>query len=169
MRSLRAATIAKLIYPAGFYRRKAEQIREISRMLLERHDGRVPADLDLLLELPGVGRKTANLVLTLGFDKPGICVDIHVHRICNRLGWVRTKQPADTEQVLRRVLPPRFWPPINARPSPAGWTSSSAEVLPLRGDVSRRHALPLTVRWCRPGSLPAHSSKSPPALGPAVA
>jgi endonuclease-3 len=102
-----------LIYPAGFYRRKAEQIREISCMLLERHEGRVPDDLDLLLELPGVGRKTANLVLTLGFDKPGICVDIHVHRICNRLGWVRTKQPDDTEQVLRRVLPPRFWTPIN--------------------------------------------------------
>ncbi len=113
MRRLRAATISKLIYPAGFYRRKAEQIREISRMLLERHDGRVPADLDLLLELPGVGRKTANLVITLGFDKPGICVDIHVHRICNRLGWVRTKQPDDTEQVRRRVLPRRFWTPIN--------------------------------------------------------
>ena len=113
MRRLRAATISKLIYPAGFYRRKAEQIREISRMLLERHHGRVPDDLDLLLELPGVGRKTANLVVTLGFDKPGICVDVHVHRICNRLGWVRTKHPDETEQALRRVLPRRFWTPIN--------------------------------------------------------
>jgi endonuclease-3 len=113
MLKLRAATIARLIYPAGFYRRKAEQIRGISRALLDLHDGRVPDDIDDLLELPGVGRKTANLVVTLGFGKPGICVDTHVHRITNRLGWVRTGHPDKTEQVLREILPPRHWIPIN--------------------------------------------------------
>jgi endonuclease-3 len=113
MLKLRTATIAKLIYPAGFYRRKAEQIRGISRMLLDEHGGRVPDDIDALLELPGVGRKTANLVVTLGFGKPGICVDTHVHRISNRLGWVETSHPDKTEQALREILPRRHWIPIN--------------------------------------------------------
>lgn len=113
MLRLRTGTIAGLIYPAGFYRRKAEQIRGISRMLLERHDGQVPDEIDELLQLPGVGRKTANLVVTLGFGKPGICVDIHVHRISNRLGWVRTRHPDETEQALRAILPRRHWIPIN--------------------------------------------------------
>jgi len=113
MRRLRAATIARLIYPAGFYRRKAEQIRAISRILLERHRGRVPDTLEELLELPGVGRKTANLVVTLGFDKPGICVDVHVHRIANRMTWVATRHPDETEEALRTVLPRRYWIPIN--------------------------------------------------------
>lgn len=113
MARLRPATIGKLIFPAGFYRRKGEQIREISRMLIRRFSGKVPGDIDALLELPGVGRKTANLVVTLGFGKPGICVDVHVHRITNRLGWVLTRQPDDTEQALREILPPRFWIPIN--------------------------------------------------------
>ncbi len=113
MRRLRAATIAKLIYPVGFYRRKAEQIREISRQLLERFDGDVPAEIDELLTFSGVGRKTANLVVTLGFRKPGICVDTHVHRITNRLGWIETRHPDETEQILRRILPRRHWIPIN--------------------------------------------------------
>jgi endonuclease-3 len=113
MLRLREATIAKLIYPAGFYRRKAGQIRAISKGLIEHHAGSVPDTIDALLELPGVGRKTANLVVTLGFDKPGICVDVHVHRITNRLLWVRTKRPDETEQVLRGVLPRRHWIPIN--------------------------------------------------------
>ena len=106
-------TIEKAIFPAGFYRRKAIQIREISRMLVDRHGGNVPDTIDELLELPGVGRKTANLVVTLGFDRPGICVDIHVHRIANRLGWVRTATPDDSEAQLRKVLPRRWWIPIN--------------------------------------------------------
>jgi endonuclease-3 len=113
MLKLSAADIAELIYPAGFYRRKAEQIREISRRLLRDHAGRVPEEMDELLELPGVGRKTANLVVTLGFGKPGICVDTHVHRICNRLGWVRTLHPDRTEEALRKMLPRRHWIPIN--------------------------------------------------------
>ena len=113
MSRLRPETVAKLIYPAGFYRRKAEQIREISRVLLRDHAGGVPDAIDELMELPGVGRKTANLVVTLAFGKPGICVDTHVHRIANRLNWVRTDHPDRTEQVLRRVLPRRYWIPIN--------------------------------------------------------
>ena len=113
MMRLREATIAREIFPAGFYRRKAAQIRGISRQLVERHGGRVPGTIDELLELPGVGRKTANLVVTLGFRKPGICVDIHVHRITNRLGWVRTTHPDRTEERLREVLPRRHWIPIN--------------------------------------------------------
>ena len=113
MSKVRQATIAKLIYPAGFYNRKAEQIREISKILLAEYGGRVPDSLESLLKLPGVGRKTANLVVTLGFGKPGICVDIHVHRISNRLGWVETSHPDETEQVLRAILPRRHWIPIN--------------------------------------------------------
>lgn len=111
---LRASRIEGLIYPAGFYRTKAGRILEISRILLERHAGRVPDTIDGLLELPGVGRKTANLTVTLGYGKPGICVDTHVHRISNRLGWVDTKRPDDTEEALRRTLPRRYWIPINA-------------------------------------------------------
>lgn len=113
MLGLRESTIARLIYPVGFYRRKAAQIREVSRILLERHGGRVPDTIEELLELPGVGRKTANLTVTLGFGKPGICVDTHVHRICNRFGWVKTGHPDATEMELRRILPKRWWIPIN--------------------------------------------------------
>jgi endonuclease-3 len=113
MRKLRRPTIAKLIYPAGFYNRKAEQIQKISRILDESHQGRVPHEMDALLAFPGVGRKTANLVITLGFDLPGICVDTHVHRIVNRLGWVKTTSPDQTEMVLREILPAQHWIPIN--------------------------------------------------------
>lgn len=107
------ARIARAIYPAGFYRTKATTLRDIARVLVSENDGRVPDDLDALLRLKGVGRKTANLVLTLGFRKPGICVDVHVHRISNRLGFVRTKTPDETEHVLRATLPTRWWIPIN--------------------------------------------------------
>ena len=113
MLRLRRETISKLIYPVGFYRRKAEQIHEICRALLHRYEGKVPDTIDELLSLPGVGRKTANLVVTLGFGRPGICVDTHVHRISNRLGWVRTRNPHQTEQALRALLPGRHWIPIN--------------------------------------------------------
>jgi len=105
--------IADAIYPAGFYRTKARTIKEICRTLLARHGGQVPDDLEALLTLKGVGRKTANLVVTIGFGKPGICVDTHVHRISNRLGIVRTRTPDESEQALRRVLPRRFWIPYN--------------------------------------------------------
>jgi endonuclease III len=113
MLKLTQATIAKTIYPVGFYRTKAKQIRAISRQLLSQQGGRVPDTIEQLLELPGVGRKTANLTITLGFGKLGICVDTHVHRIANRMGWVSTKTPDDTEAALRLTLPKRWWIPIN--------------------------------------------------------
>jgi len=113
MLRLPAATIAKTIYPVGFYRTKAKQIRAISRILIARHGGKVPDTIEELIALPGVGRKTANLTVTLGFGKPGICVDTHVHRIANRLGWVATKTPDATETALRAILPKRWWIPIN--------------------------------------------------------
>jgi endonuclease-3 len=101
--------IERAIFPVGFYRTKARVIRQLCRDLLERFDGRVPDDLDALLSLKGVGRKTANLVVTVGFGKPGICVDTHVHRISNRLGFVRTRTPEETEAALRARLPRRHW------------------------------------------------------------
>ena len=113
MVKLESGAIAKTIYPVGFYRTKARQIRAISAILLSRHGGRVPDTIEELLVLPGVGRKTANLTVTLGFGKAGICVDTHVHRIANRLGWVATKAPDDTEAALRVLLPKRWWIPIN--------------------------------------------------------
>jgi endonuclease-3 len=113
MLRLRASTIEKLIYPVGFYRTKARAILDVCRALLDRFGGAVPNDLDALLTLNGVGRKTANLVLTLGFKSQGICVDTHVHRITNRWGYVRTKAPNDTEQALRKILPPEHWIEIN--------------------------------------------------------
>jgi len=113
MLRLEAGTIAKLIYPVGFYRRKSIQILEISRRLLAENGGRVPDTIDELLTLPGVGRKTANLTVTLGYGRPGICVDTHVHRISNRLGWVATRTPEQTEMRLRQIMPRRLWIPIN--------------------------------------------------------
>jgi endonuclease III len=101
--------IEKAIYPVSFYRTKARTIHEICRQLLSRYGGKVPSDLEELLSLPGVGRKTANIVVTLGFQKPGIAVDTHVHRISNRLGYVRTPTPDKTEMALRRKLPPKYW------------------------------------------------------------
>ena len=109
MLKLSEEEIGKAIYPAGFYRNKARTIREISRALLEKYKGSVPDTIEELLKLKGVGRKTANLVISLGFDKDGICVDTHVHRISNRLGYVTTKTPEKTEHALREKLPKRFW------------------------------------------------------------
>jgi endonuclease III len=113
MVKLRVEEIRNLIYPAGFYRVKGENIKKISAILIEEHDGRVPPSQEALMKLPGVGLKTANLTLSLGFGLPYICVDIHVHRISNRLGWVRTKTPDETEKVLRNVLPQKHWIEIN--------------------------------------------------------
>lgn len=113
MLNLSVEEIAGLIYPAGFYRNKAEQIHEISRRLVADYGGNVPEGIDELLVFKGVGRKTANLVLTLGFGKPGICVDTHVHRICNRWGYVATKTPEATEAALRAILPSEYWIEIN--------------------------------------------------------
>jgi len=105
--------IARAIYPVGFYRSKARNLKELCRMLVERHQGKVPQDLNELLKLKGVGRKTANLVITLGFNRPGICVDTHVHRISNRLGLIRTKTPRESEEALKERLPQRYWIRLN--------------------------------------------------------
>jgi len=110
---LTEARIARLIFPAGFYRTKAANLRATARLLIERHGARVPADMDDLLALPGVGRKVANLVRGLAFGLDAICVDTHVHRISNRLGWVATREPAGTERALMRVLPRRHWIVVN--------------------------------------------------------
>lgn len=112
--------IERAIYPVGFYRTKARVVQEVARTLLERHGGRVPQRLDELLRLKGVGRKTANLVLTLAFGKDGICVDTHVHRISNRWGLVRTRTPEQTERELRRCLPKRYWKSFNGLLVPFG-------------------------------------------------
>ena len=112
--ALREDTIARLAYPAGFYRTKAASLRKIAAILLEQYQGEVPDDMDALLALPGVGRKTANLVLIEAFDLPGICVDVHVHRISNRTGWLCTKTPEETEMTLRKILPHKYWKGINA-------------------------------------------------------
>ena len=109
MRRLPAKRIERAIFPVGFYRTKARVLLGVCRDLLERFGGQVPDDIDRLLTLKGVGRKTANLVVTQGFNKPGICVDIHVHRISNRLGYVKTKNPTETETALRKQLPRRYW------------------------------------------------------------
>ncbi len=111
--ALPEAEIARLIFPAGFYRVKARQLRAICARLLDAYGAQVPDDIDALLTLPGVGRKTANLVVAEGFGKPAICVDVHVHRIVNRWGYVRTKTPEQTEMRLRKRLPPAWWIPIN--------------------------------------------------------
>lgn len=113
MIALAEKDIAALIYPAGFYNQKARQIRDLSRQIIDQCGGKVPDTIEGLVEFRGVGRKTANLVITLGYGKPGICVDTHVHRITNRWGYVKTKSPDQTEMALRAVLPRRHWIPIN--------------------------------------------------------
>jgi endonuclease-3 len=114
MAKLTRKQIERLIYPVSFYRHKASHVRETCRLLVERFNGRVPGTMEELLTLPGVGRKTANLVLILSFkSRKNICVDTHVHRLSNRLGWVKTRTPEETEQALYRRTRQRWWPYIN--------------------------------------------------------
>lgn len=113
MLELGVDAIRQLIYPVGFYKRKAENIVNICKLLINEYGSRVPDELDELLRIKGVGRKTANLVITLGFGKPGICVDTHVHRICNRLGYIETGSPEETERILREKLPRQYWIDLN--------------------------------------------------------
>lgn len=110
---LPVAKIQKAIYPVGFYRVKAERIKEIACQITTKHGGRVPDTIDELLKLKGVGRKTANLVIARGYNKPAICVDTHVHRITNRWGYVKTSTPEKTEFALRQKLPIKYWKDIN--------------------------------------------------------
>jgi len=106
--------IEKAIYPVGFYRIKARRIKKISKEIVQKYNSRVPDTIEELLKFEGVGRKTANLVVTLGYDKDGICVDTHVHRIVNRWGLVKTKSPIQTEFVLMKTLPARYWKELNS-------------------------------------------------------
>lgn len=105
--------LSKAIYPVGFYENKAKQIIEISRQIVEELGGKIPNEIEELCKFKGVGRKTANLVLARGFNKPAICVDVHMHRIFNRLGYVKTKNPEETEFALREKLPKKYWIDIN--------------------------------------------------------
>lgn len=105
--------LEKAIYPVGFYKNKAKQIIELSKIIVEKLDNKVPDTIEELIKFNGVGRKTANLVLAKGFNIPAICVDVHVHRICNRLGYVKTKTPEETEFALREKLPKKYWLDIN--------------------------------------------------------
>ena len=134
------AVIRRAIYPVGFYRTKAERLVEIGRILQREFSGRVPDDIDTLLGLPGVGRKTANLVVTVAYSLPGICVDTHVHRISNRWGYVRTRSPEETEQALREKLPRRYWLDLNRLLVTLGQTICR----PVR---PRCDACPIE-RWC---------------------
>lgn len=109
IKALDKEELKKLIYPVGFYPTKARQLQEISRIIIDEYGGKVPDIIDELLKLPGVGRKTANLVLVEGFQKAAICVDTHVHRISNRIGYVKTKNADKTEAALRKKLPARHW------------------------------------------------------------
>jgi endonuclease-3 len=113
MLTLPLKKIEQAIYPVGFYRTKAKSIHGICRRLLDDYGGNVPDSLEKLVTLPGVGRKTANLVVTVGYGKPGICVDIHVHRISNRWGYIKTNTPEESEDALRKKLPTQYWIKFN--------------------------------------------------------
>ena len=155
MAKLTVGELERLIYPVSFYRNKARFVKATAHALVRRFGGRVPATMEELLTLPGVGRKTANLVLILGFgSQRNICVDTHVHRIANRLGWVSTRHPEETEQALYRSTPPRWWPYINlylvtwgqnvCRPvHPRCSACVLSQVCPKVG-VAARHGRPLT-------------------------
>ena len=113
MKNVSVEDLSKAIYPVGFYENKARQIIELSKTIDEELGGKVPSEIEDLIKFKGVGRKTANLVLSLGFNKPAICVDVHVHRIFNRLGYIKTKTPEETEFALREKLPQKYWIDIN--------------------------------------------------------
>ncbi len=113
MLKLSAKEIEDLIFPTGFYRTKAQRILEVSQVLADKYGGKVPDTVEELLALPGVGIKTANLTLNLGFGIDAICVDCHVHQISNRMGWIKTKTPEESEKVLQTVMPKRYWIPLN--------------------------------------------------------
>lgn len=113
MKGVNVDDLARAIYPVGFYENKARQIIELSRIIDEELNGKCPCEIEDLIKFNGVGRKTANLVLSRGFNKPAICVDVHVHRIFNRLGYVKTKNPEETEFALREKLPVKYWIDIN--------------------------------------------------------
>lgn len=114
LKKLSTDELEQLIYPVVFYRQKAKYLAKLPSVVEEKYSGTIPDTVEELCELPGVGRKTANLVVALAFEKPAICVDVHVHRICNRLGYIKTEDPLETEMKLREILAEEFWTTINA-------------------------------------------------------
>ncbi|MCL2182268.1 MAG: endonuclease III [Chitinispirillia bacterium] len=114
LKKLTEEKIAELIYPAGFYKMKAKHLKQLPDVIEKEFEGKIPDDVDELTKLPGVGRKTANLVVAVAFKKPAVCVDVHVHRIFNRLGYISTNTPLETEMELRRIFPEKFWTTFNA-------------------------------------------------------
>ncbi|MBI5649691.1 MAG: endonuclease III [Chloroflexi bacterium] len=142
MLKLKQSEIEKAIYPVGFYRAKARNILLTCQELIRQHNGTVPDEMHALIALPGVGRKTANLVITQGFGKPGICVDTHVHRITNRWGYVKTNMPEQTEMALRAKLPGEYWIAINDLLVALGQnichpTSPKCSLCPVRAQCAR--------------------------------
>ena len=142
MANLSLQKLKKAIFPVGFYRTKAKQIQKLSKQICQEFHGKVPDTIHDLMVLPGVGRKTANLVRTVGYNKLGICVDVHVHRICNRLGYVATKSPDETESVLRHKLPRKHWIGLNALLVPFGQNqctpiSPKCSLCPIRESCSQ--------------------------------
>ncbi len=114
LEQLTEAELDKMIFKVGFHHTKAKHLKQLPVVLREKFNGIIPDEIDDLIQLPGVGRKTANLVRVIAFKKPGICVDVHVHRISNRLGYVKTKNPFETEMALRKILPGKYWLCINS-------------------------------------------------------
>ncbi|NQU98763.1 endonuclease III [Candidatus Woesearchaeota archaeon] len=114
LNKLSVKEVEKLIFPVGFYKTKAKHLKKLPKVLKEKFSGIIPDTVEELVELPGVGRKTANLVVAVGFKKPAVCVDTHVHRISNRWGYVKTKTPFETEMALRKKLPVKYWEKINS-------------------------------------------------------
>lgn len=156
---LEETEIARLIYPVGFYRDKARHLKALPDVLRKRFGGVLPHTVEELCELPGVGRKTANLTVAVGFDLPAICVDVHVHRICNLLGIVKTRKPLETEMELRRILPQRYW---------KTWNSHLVSFGQTRCDPRYPHCPDCPIaHWCRQSrqqsaaSSPASSGTSP--------
>ena len=144
---LTAEQIQKAIYPVGFYRNKSHTLIEVSRDILARYDGTVPKTIDELLTLKGVGRKTANLVVGLGHHLPAVCVDTHVHRISNRLGFIVTNTPDETEESLRKTLPMKYWPIVNRVLVRHGQEickpiGPRCDVCPVLEDCQQREAIP---------------------------
>jgi endonuclease-3 len=113
LNNLREETIRRLIYPVGFYKTKAKQLKNLSKIIEEQFQGKIPVTRESLMKLPGVGRKTANLVLNRAFAKPAIAVDTHVHKISNLVGWVKTNTPEQTEKALEKILPKKYWADVN--------------------------------------------------------
>ncbi len=141
LRKVPVKRLEKLIFPVGFYHTKAKHLIMLPDAVEQKFAGEIPQTVEELCELPGVGRKTANLVVAVAFDKPAVCVDVHVHRICNRLGLLKTKTPFETEMTLRKILPKRIWKTWNSRLVSYGQTVCSP--------IGPKCSICVITRYCR--------------------